>query len=160
MLCDLGARRRHLVRVGQADAVRVGRLPVQRSAACDSGASVAGIPEAWASAAIVIDLPGAESVAVGLALAERGFRPVPLFNNTSGPSPVIDTQALVDALGAGTTVLQAQTLKPDARPAFLVDSRRSVASAPESLAVTTIAGSCCRRTFRRPRFSAITASRK
>lgn len=87
-----------------------------------------GIPEAWGSAALVVDLPGDEAVAVGLALAERGFRPVPLFNNTSGPAPVIDTTALTDALGAGVEVLKAHTLKPDAPPAFLLDSRRSASA--------------------------------
>src|SRR5580765_130756 len=30
--------------------------------------------------AIVLDLPGAEGVIIGLALAVRGYRPVPLYN--------------------------------------------------------------------------------
>ena len=83
-----------------------------------------GIPEAWSSGAVVVDLPGAEAVAVGLALAERGFRPVPLFNGTSGPSAVIDLTPLTDALGAGAALLRPMVIKPDARPAFLLDARR------------------------------------
>lgn len=82
------------------------------------------LPDDWTPAAIVVDLPGAESVAYGLALAERGFRPVPLFNGTTGPMPAIDNDALVNALGLGAAALPALTLAPNARPAFLLDSRR------------------------------------
>jgi hypothetical protein len=84
----------------------------------------AGLPGSFAQAAIVVDLPGAEAVTIGLALAERGFRPVPLFNGTSGPTPVLDVEPLRDALGAGAAVLPAMPLTPEAAPAFLLDSRR------------------------------------
>ena len=83
-----------------------------------------GVPEAWGGSAVVIDLPGAQSVAVGLAMAGRGFRPVPLFNGTIGPSAVVDVRELVDALGAGSQVLREMTIRPDARPAFLLDANR------------------------------------
>lgn len=82
------------------------------------------VPDPWTPAALVVDLPGPESVFVGLALAARGFRPVPLFNGTSGPMAVVDNGPLLAALGAGAAVLQTSALKPDARPAFLLDSRR------------------------------------
>ena len=89
-----------------------------------------GLPEAREHAAVIVDLPGAESVTVGLALAKRGFRPVPLFNGTHGPSPVVDILGLVDALGAGSQVLRGITIGRDAPPAFLIDARRKGTTGP------------------------------
>jgi hypothetical protein len=86
--------------------------------------AIPGLPESWADAAIVVDLPGEEAVTVGLALAERGFRPVPLFNGTIGPNAVIDVLQITRALGAAAPLLAEIAIKPDARPAFLLDSRR------------------------------------
>jgi hypothetical protein len=80
------------------------------------------------SSAIVVDLPGADAVHMGLSLATAGFRPVPLFNGTSGPSPVIDVSPITRALGAGVEWLERVQLHPDAPPAFLLDSRRSSGS--------------------------------
>src|SRR5215211_1377202 len=51
--------------------------------------------------AVVVDLPGAEAVYAGLALAAHGFRPVPVFNGTSGPSPVVDVSPITRALRDG-----------------------------------------------------------
>lgn len=84
-----------------------------------------GVRDSGGHAAIIVELPGVEAVQVGLALAERGFRPVPLFNGTQGPSPVIDLEPVIGALGAGAALLQRITLRPDAPPAFLLDSRRA-----------------------------------
>ena len=75
-------------------------------------------------AAVIVDLPGAESVAVGLQLAERGFCPVPLFNGTSGPSPIIDVDAIGRALVAGADRVKGLQIPAMAAPAFLLDSRR------------------------------------
>lgn len=83
-----------------------------------------GLPRPWDESAIVVDLPGAQSVLVGLALAGRGFRPVPLFNSTSGPTPVVPMEEVERALGGGTEVLRRTTIPPDAKPAFLIDSQR------------------------------------
>ena len=89
----VGAARGDLVRVGQAGRVRARRgrdaaeAVGRRAAAADSRCR--SIP----SSAVIVDLPGAEAVHAGLLLAERGFWPVPLFNGTSGPSPVIDVAA-------------------------------------------------------------------
>jgi hypothetical protein len=85
---------------------------------------IPGLPEGWSQTAIVVDLPGEEAVAAGLMLAARGFRPVPLFNGTMGPNAVIDVQQITRALGAAAPGLSQMTLAPDARPAFLLDSRR------------------------------------
>jgi hypothetical protein len=83
-----------------------------------------GLPDAWGSTAIVVDLPSDESVVVGVALAERGFRPVPLYNGTDGPNPVVTTDGLVAALGSGSQKLKTIALRPEAPPAFLLDSNR------------------------------------
>ena len=82
------------------------------------------------SAGVIVDLPGASAVHAGLALAARGFRPVPLFNGTSGPMAVIDVSAIRSALGGGAERLKRAGLARDARPAFLLDSRRRGTSQP------------------------------
>lgn len=75
--------------------------------------------------AVVVDLPGADAVHAGLALASLGFRPVPLFNGTSGPAAIIDVQPIVRALRTGAERLRQEAIAPEAAPAFLLDSRRS-----------------------------------
>ncbi len=81
--------------------------------------------------AVVVDLPSAEAVKAGLALAEHGFRPVPLFNGARGPQALstgsvalVDNDPILAWLSAGAQVLARCTLANDAPPAFLLDSRR------------------------------------
>jgi hypothetical protein len=74
--------------------------------------------------AIIVDLPGAEAVALGLSLARQGFRPVPLFNASTAPREVIDLKPVTTALLRGAGELRQMALRPDAPPAFLLDSRR------------------------------------
>jgi hypothetical protein len=81
------------------------------------------------SSAVIVDLPGAEAVEVGLFLADRGFCPVPLFNGTSGPSAVVDVLPITRALIAGVERLRTRPVSPSASPAFLLDSRRKGDSA-------------------------------
>jgi hypothetical protein len=76
------------------------------------------------SHALVVDLPGAESVDFGLHMARRGFRPVPLFNGTAGPSPVVPMEGLLRGLREGTPVLRELHLPMQAPPAFLLDAQR------------------------------------
>ena len=55
--------------------------------------------------ALVIDLPGVESVGMGLRAARAGFRPVPVFNACPAPtgSPeVVEVKPILAALEAGT----------------------------------------------------------
>lgn len=80
----------------------------------------------WAGepAAVVVDLPGFASVAAGVALLGRGFRPVPVFNGAHGPSEVVDQKPLIGALMSGAEAIAGASLPPDAPPAFLLDSRR------------------------------------
>jgi hypothetical protein len=93
--------------------------------------AIPAMPEMWSDTAVVVDLSGADAVRAGLALAERGFRPVPLFNGTLGPNAVVDVEPLANALGLGANRLAALPVSPDARPAFLLDSRRVGWSAPD-----------------------------
>jgi hypothetical protein len=95
-----------------------------------SGASFVRRPHevSWAPAAgehtvLVVDLPGAESVGMGLSLAERGYRPVPLYNACTGPHEVIDQGPIIESLRAGAEFLAALPLH-DAPPAFLLDADR------------------------------------
>src|SRR4051794_30740495 len=76
--------------------------------------------------ALILDLPGAEGVAAGLALAACGYRPIPLYNGLPGtdtPS-VVQVVPIVQALAAATSGLAELRLPLDAPPAFLLDSRR------------------------------------
>jgi hypothetical protein len=72
--------------------------------------------------AAVIDLPGAEGALAGVALAQHGFRPVPLYSAMMGPSPVIDLQPIMNVLVNAATELGALPL--GAPPAFLLDADR------------------------------------
>jgi hypothetical protein len=80
--------------------------------------------------AIIVDLPGADAVSMGVALAGHGFRPVPLFNGTSGRNEVIEVYPIVRALVAWARTMEARRLPPEAPPAFLLDSRRSEPPSP------------------------------
>src|SRR5437870_2034209 len=60
------------------------------------------VPLGWApppaeNAALILDLPEAEAVHLGLALAGRGYRPVPLYNGCTGPSELIDQGPILRA---------------------------------------------------------------
>jgi hypothetical protein len=81
-------------------------------------------PGASEPVVLLVDVDGAESVQMGLALAARGYRPVPLYNACTGPHEVVDQGRIVQALRAGTDYLAAQSLPKHAPPAFLLDARR------------------------------------
>lgn len=82
--------------------------------------------------ALVVDLPGPQSVATGLALAARGYRPVPLFNSCPPTSEderqmsaaAVDARAILEALVTGAAEFGPRSLPVEAPPVFLVDSRR------------------------------------
>jgi hypothetical protein len=87
--------------------------------------------------AIVLDLPGADGVLTGLALAGRGYRAVPLYNALPLPfgesllSPAtcsrvaaVDVLPIISALRTGAKLLAQTTLPFDAPPAFLLDANR------------------------------------
>jgi hypothetical protein len=80
--------------------------------------------------AVVVDLPGAESVAVGIALGSLGFRPVPLYTALPSPNAVVPMSEVARAVIVGADRLRGMKLPADAPPAFLLDSRRDGAHAP------------------------------
>jgi hypothetical protein len=81
-------------------------------------------------AMVIVDLPGADSIAEGLDLCALGFRPVPLYNGTSPTRgvpldcEVIPIGEIVLQLRPGAEIIQQSNLRHDAPPAFLLDSRR------------------------------------
>ncbi len=87
---------------------------------------------------LVVDLPGPQSVFVGLALAEKGYRPVPLFNACPPPAhyppqsrqAVVDMDSILAALVLGAERLKTVSLPADAPPAFLVHSDRQTVFRP------------------------------
>jgi hypothetical protein len=90
------------------------------------------LPQAAGRTAIVVDLPAVESVRTGITFARRGYRPVPLFNTSHGPSPVIEIAPLVLELGRGARLLQTVSLPATAPPVFLLDSNRMQPAVPPS----------------------------
>jgi hypothetical protein len=56
-----------------------------------------GVPRATGTTAIVVDLPGAASIVTGLALAELGYRPVPLYNSVPVLLPDLSASPLPPA---------------------------------------------------------------
>ena len=79
---------------------------------------------------MVVDLPGEEAVHVGLALAQYGYRPIPLFNACTAPMEVIDQTGIQRALSSGAEYLRDLHLPAAAPPAFLLDQRRRTPERP------------------------------
>lgn len=80
------------------------------------------------STAIFIDLPGKESIELGISLADIGYRPIPLFNGTDeqiGSQATTDTYIIESALINGSEKLKNNSLANNANPAFLLDSSRT-----------------------------------
>jgi hypothetical protein len=114
--------------------------PMDRS---DLG-EIAGQWEASADLAVVVDLPGETSIKLGLALAQRGFRPVPVLDGSPGPglsgwggtsmderSPsmgasgvAVDMRATLRWLCRGAALLRELPIASNASPAFLLDAYR------------------------------------
>lgn len=87
---------------------------------------------------LVLDLPGAMGVLAGVALAGRGYRPVPLYNAlplpfgqperdllTGRPLAAINVLPIIVALHKGAEALGQAGLPADAPPAFLLDANRA-----------------------------------
>jgi hypothetical protein len=78
-------------------------------------------------AAIIIDLPGVESIVEGIALANTGYRPIPIYNGTfeqEGARATVDNQAIRIGLAWGANELTQIEIDEEALPVFLVDSNR------------------------------------
>ena len=77
--------------------------------------------------AIIIDLPEKTGVAESLALAQIGYRPVPLYNGVcveNSTNMVVNVRNLSQALFAGAEMLAGMSIRGDAPPVFMLDSRR------------------------------------
>jgi hypothetical protein len=90
--------------------------------------------------ALLVELPGIEAVAMGLALAEAGYRPVPVFSGAPPPmtprhpverfeSPaVVDVDSILATIVRGAETLRDLEIPSTAPPAFLIDQDRSTLS--------------------------------
>lgn len=91
------------------------------------------VPSPTDRVALVIDLPGATSVHLGLALAALGYRPVPLFNACPPPTDgepdvaVVPVEPVLAVLVSGAERLRTSPPPADAPPAFLLDAYRQSA---------------------------------
>jgi hypothetical protein len=80
--------------------------------------------------ALILDLPSEASIHAAIALSQKGWQPVPLFNGCHNSNigfqarPIIDTAPLSQALALATPTLRQCSIPPDAPPAFLLDSMR------------------------------------
>ncbi|MDR0219996.1 MAG: hypothetical protein LBI54_01155 [Lachnospiraceae bacterium] len=77
--------------------------------------------------ALFLDLPRHSAIEEGLALAQLGYRPIPLYNGTyeqDGALALVDCH-LENALVWGARELEKLELVLDAPPAFLLDSNRT-----------------------------------
>jgi|SRR5579862_147791 len=103
----------------------------------ESAVDLNSFPVADGKTAMVLDLPGAEGVQVGMALAQQGFRPVPLYNavplptvmrildaGVAQPVAAVDVMPIVSALRTETERLAQLNLPLNAPPAFLLDANR------------------------------------
>lgn len=100
-------------------------LDVQPRPAADGFSAQVAVPGVQGNCAIVVDLPGVQAVEAGLALAAKGYVPVPLYNAWSGQWEVIDMHPVKEALVAAAPILRTTQFGPDLPPAFLLDSRRT-----------------------------------
>ena len=114
---------RDLVREAALDRRLLEPLVGKREAHADDGHPYRREPAR--DTAIVVELPGAKSVELGVALAPHGFRPVPLYN--AQPTPP-DTLGMVDLTGVMQALVDAapslRGLALGLPPCFLLDSNR------------------------------------
>ncbi len=88
---------------------------------------IEGVENFLENAAIIVDMPGLESIKDGLALAKLNFIPIPVYNGTTEQDGVLattDNRSIVYGLLKGATVLKNIQIKKDAMPAFLLDTNR------------------------------------
>lgn len=77
--------------------------------------------------AYIIDLPGGDSIEEGIALAEIGYRPIPIFNGTNeqeNSTATMDNHLPTIGLIWGAEHLKNMNLSENAAPAFLTDTTR------------------------------------
>lgn len=85
------------------------------------------LTKASSDTAIIVDLPGDDSIVEGIALAKMGFRPIPVYNGTNeqnGAIATVDNRVIELGLVLGALELQKINLSKEAPPVFLLDSNR------------------------------------
>lgn len=85
------------------------------------------INQVLSDTAIIVDLPDYEGIKEGIALANLGFRPIPVYNGTNqqeGAMPMVDNNTIEFALKWGALELKKISISNDAPPVFLLDSNR------------------------------------
>jgi hypothetical protein len=92
--------------------------------------SLSHLPDGREHTAIVLELRGSDAVKSGLSLAERGYRPVPVYNTTHGHQAVVDSERIAAALVAGAEKLKEMRFKETAPPVFLLDAHRMPPGTP------------------------------
>ncbi len=75
----------------------------------------------------------AQSLNLGIALAAKGFRPVPLYDACNGPGAIVTMDGILTRLPEVTATLGGIDLADDAPPAFLLDSLRQTDLVPLGL---------------------------
>lgn len=84
--------------------------------------------------ALIVNLPGVAAIEAGVALADRGFRPVPLYNcaaTLTGSSVAVDVRPIMTALVRYASAIERQRIPENAPPAFLIDSERNPSIKPK-----------------------------
>ncbi len=76
-------------------------------------ADVSGVPRATGTTAILVDLPGAASIATGLALIDSGYRPIPLYNSVpvllpDSPTPSLSVSPSLPTAGTNPATAPTQ----------------------------------------------------
>lgn len=77
--------------------------------------------------AIIVDLPGTQSIEVGIYLAQYGCRPIPIHNGTveqKGARATTDNSSIASALVWGAKHLSSTFIKENPTPVFLTDTNR------------------------------------
>jgi hypothetical protein len=87
---------------------------------------------AWADAAdgstaMVLDLPCASGISMGIALMKLGYRPIPLYNacpEDFGKPSLVEVRPILSGLSSAAKLLRDLSLADDAPPIFLLDANR------------------------------------
>ena len=77
--------------------------------------------------AIIVDLPGLDSIKEGIAVAKLGYRPIPIYNGTieqKGAISTVNNQDIVIGLIKGAFELRKIEISNNAPPTFLLDTNR------------------------------------
>lgn len=90
---------------------------------------VSWAPRARGDTAVVLDLPARRSVRTGVALAQRGYQPVPLYNSCAGPGMLVDITPLLEEVAGLTSTLRNLRFLSGSPPCFMLDARRMEGSA-------------------------------